>query len=194
MTARITPLSTPPNRNDPDNFVERTDTFLSEIPVFGTEANALADEVNALAAQVGTGNTNVNVKAAAAAASATEAAASATAAAASAAAAVVSATVATNKASDASASAAAADAYAVEASKLNLGAKSSPPTVDNQGEPLRPGAFYLDTPSGTWRGWDGTSWQLPTHSVAGVSSFNGATGDVTYNPEPHIFNFTMGVI
>ena len=43
----ITPLSTPPSRDDPTNFKTRADTFLSELPTFATEANALAVTVNA---------------------------------------------------------------------------------------------------------------------------------------------------
>lgn len=43
----ITALPTPvPTRQDPSNFSERADAFLSALPAFGTEANALATEVN----------------------------------------------------------------------------------------------------------------------------------------------------
>ena len=47
MVAQITPLSDPPSRADPENFVERSDQFMSELPVFAIEANVLAAEVNA---------------------------------------------------------------------------------------------------------------------------------------------------
>ena len=53
MVAQITPLSDPPSRADPENFVERSDQFMSELPVFAIEANALAVEVNANAAVMG---------------------------------------------------------------------------------------------------------------------------------------------
>ena len=53
MVAQITPLSNPPSRSDPENFVERSDQFMSEIPVFAIQANVLASEVNANAALVG---------------------------------------------------------------------------------------------------------------------------------------------
>lgn len=177
MTARITPLSTPPNRNDPATFVPRTDTFLSELPIFGAEANALADEVQGLATQVATTGADIIAKVSAAAGSASSAASSASSAASSASSAATSATNAIDS--------------AIQATRLNLGAKSSPPTVDNQGGALLTGAFYFDIPSGSWRGWDGTSWQLPIHSVAGVSSINGATGAVTIEP-PHLLNFITG--
>jgi hypothetical protein len=66
----ITPLPTPPSRNDPTNFAARGDAFLGALPDFATEANALAVDVNADA-----------VAAAADATAATAAAAAATAAA-----------------------------------------------------------------------------------------------------------------
>jgi hypothetical protein len=66
----ITPLPTPPSREDPTNFATRADDFLGALPDFAVEANALAVDVNADA-----------VSAAADAANATAAAAAATAAA-----------------------------------------------------------------------------------------------------------------
>jgi hypothetical protein len=38
----ITPLPTPPTRQDPTNFATRADTFLAALPTFATEANAAA--------------------------------------------------------------------------------------------------------------------------------------------------------
>lgn len=43
----ITPLPTPPSRDDPANFSTRADAFLAALPDFATEANALAVDVNA---------------------------------------------------------------------------------------------------------------------------------------------------
>lgn len=43
----ITPLPTPPSRQDPLNFAARADEFLGQLPQFATEANALATDVNA---------------------------------------------------------------------------------------------------------------------------------------------------
>lgn len=47
--AQIDPLSEPPSRADPDNFTERSDTFLAEIGPFALQANALALQVNGFA-------------------------------------------------------------------------------------------------------------------------------------------------
>lgn len=46
MVAQITPLPTPPQRNDSAQFRERGDAFLAALPGFQAEANALAVEVN----------------------------------------------------------------------------------------------------------------------------------------------------
>lgn len=43
----ITPLPTPPSRDDPTNFATRADAFLGALPTFATEANAQAVTVNA---------------------------------------------------------------------------------------------------------------------------------------------------
>lgn len=43
----ITPLPTPPSRQDPANFAARGDAFLGALPTFATEANALQSDVNA---------------------------------------------------------------------------------------------------------------------------------------------------
>jgi hypothetical protein len=96
--------------------------------------------------------------------------------------------------------AAAASASAIQASKLNLGNKTSPPSVDNQGDILLAGATYYDTTLSKWRVWNGAAWVDGVSAVAGVSSLNGQTGailvktiggvsilgsgDITASPDP----------
>lgn len=46
MVAQITPLPTPPTRQDPANFSARGDAFLGALPQFQAEANVLANELN----------------------------------------------------------------------------------------------------------------------------------------------------
>lgn len=41
----ITPLPTPPTRQDPTNFATRADSFLAALPTFATEANAAASTI-----------------------------------------------------------------------------------------------------------------------------------------------------
>lgn len=66
----ITPLPTPPSRDDPANFATRADAFLGALPDFATEANALAVDVNADAAAAAADATAAEAAAAAATAAA----------------------------------------------------------------------------------------------------------------------------
>lgn len=52
MVAQITPLPTPPSRQDPANFSARGDAFLGALPQFQVEANTLASEVNTVRTDV----------------------------------------------------------------------------------------------------------------------------------------------
>lgn len=175
MTALITPLSDPPSRADPESFVERSDTFMSELPVFALEANALAEEVNAKTLATQNAVIAAENQVALAAEQKTLALNSANAAALSASNALAS----ENAAAD---SAAESEASAIAASKLNLGPKASAPTVDNQGAALLTGATYYDTVLGKWRVWNGSAWTEGLSAVAGVSSINSKTGVVTLVP------------
>ncbi|KQR62662.1 hypothetical protein [Acidovorax sp. Leaf160] len=71
-----------------------------------------------------------------------------------------------------------AEASRIEASKINLGAKASAPTVDNQGQALRVGATYYDTTLNKLRAWTGTTWADSVNVTAGVKSLNGESGDL----------------
>ena len=93
-----------------------------------------------------------------------------------------SASAAADSASAAADSAVNALASEVAASKLNLGDFSSPPTTDNQGQPLRINANYYDTTLGRIRSWSGSAWADGISAVAGVSSVNGQTGDIVLPP------------
>jgi hypothetical protein len=67
----------------------------------------------------------------------------------------------------------------LRAAKFNLGNKTTPPTLDNQGAALLAGATYYDTALNKWRVWSGSAWVEGISAVAGVSSVNGQTGNVT---------------
>jgi len=110
-----------------------------------------------------------------AASSATASANSATASATSATASAASATTATTQASNAStsATAAAASAAAAAASADNfddtyLGAKSSEPSTDNDGDPLNAGDLFFDTTANAIKVYTGSAWQ--TVSQASLTS------------------------
>ncbi len=109
----ITPLPTPPTRDDPANFATRADTFLAALPDFATEANALATDVEGDA-------TAAAASASAASTSASNAASSASAASTSASNAASSASAASSSASNAASSASAASSSATAAANSAL--------------------------------------------------------------------------
>lgn len=99
----------------------------------------------------------------------------------------ISALSATSSASSASASASAASSSAASAAASYdsfddryLGAKSSAPSVDNDGNALLTGALYWNSTSSLLYIWTGSSWDQAAFSVSGaVTSFNTRTGAVT---------------
>ena len=105
-----------------------------------------------------------------------------------------SATTATTKASEASTSATSAATSATTASTAAtnaeasydsfddryLGAKSSAPSTDNDGDALLTGSLYYNSSSNQLYVWSGSGWDEAAFSVSGaVSSFNTRTGAVT---------------
>ena len=117
------------------------------------------------AASATTSATNAATSATAAASSATAAASSATSAASSATTATTQASTATTQASNASTSATAAASSATSAAAsfdsfddVYLGAKSSAPSVDNDGDALAEGALYFNTSTDALNVWSGSSW------------------------------------
>lgn len=168
----ITALPTPPLPTDtPADFNTKAFALLGALPTFVTEANALETAVDADAT---TATTQANL-------ATTQANSAAT-----------SANTASTKATEASNSAAAAETSRIEASKLNLGSKTTAPALDNQGEPLLAGCTYYDTTLSKWRVWTGASWGDGISAGAGVSSFNGMTGNVVYEV-PEIVQLTKPV-
>jgi hypothetical protein len=92
----------------------------------------------------------------------------------------VSALSATNSATSASASATAAAASYDSFDDRYLGAKSSAPSVDNDGNALLTGALYWNSTSSLLFIWTGSAWDQAAFSVSGaVTSFNTRTGAVT---------------
>jgi len=119
------------------------------------------------------------VDAASATTSATNAAASATTATTKASEAATSATTATTKASEAATSAASAAASYDSFDDRYLGAKSSDPSTDNDGNALITGALFFHTGDGEFKVWNGSAFititvaatnQANINTVAGISS------------------------
>jgi len=104
--------------------------------------------------------------------SATSAATSATAAASSATAAASSATAAASSATSAASSATSAAASYDSFDDRYLGAKSSAPTVDNDGDALVVGALYFNSTTNIMNVYGSSGWQAAGSSVNGTSSRN----------------------
>lgn len=60
-----------------------------------------------------------------------------------------------------------------------LGVKASDPAVDNDGNPLQPGAIYVNSNSGFLRAYTGAAWVQGISALAGVESVNGLMGAIT---------------
>ena len=147
-----------------------------------SSASTSASTATTRASEASTSATNASNSETAAASSATSAATSATDAATSETNAATSATTATTQASAASTSADAASdselAAAVSASDAAdsfdsfddryLGAKSSAPTVDNDGDALITGALYFNTTAGVMYVYTGSTWVAAYVSATGV--------------------------
>ena len=139
-----------------------------------TAAATSATSAAASATAAATSEANAATSATSAATSATSAAASATAAATSASSAATSATAAASSATQAEA---AWDSF----DDRYLGPKASPPTVDNDGNPLTAGVIYYNTGDGNMYVWSGSAWVVftSTGDITAVNAGNGLQGGGT---------------
>ena len=130
-----------------------------------TVATTKAAEAAASASAASSSATSAATEATNASTSASNSATSATASASSAAAASTSET---NAASSATAAAASYDSF----DDRYLGAKSSAPTTDNDGDALAEGAMYYDTGDDIIYVWNGSTWQTITTGSGGLQAAN----------------------
>jgi len=143
----------------------------SETNAAASETAAAASETAAAASEsaAATSETNAANSASAASTSASNASTSETNAASSATAAAGSATAAAASATAAETAETGVEAAVEEFEGLYLGAKSTPPTTDNQGNPLQTGALYFNTVSDTMFVWSGSSWAAAGSAVNGTA-------------------------
>lgn len=166
----ISTVINPPLVSDtPEQFNTKAFDSWLKLSLLSPELNTWSIAADALGVSMSSNKSAVDLKAAEASASASNATGSASSA-------NSSKIEAAQSASNALTSANNAESSAVQASKLNLGAKNTPPTLDNQGQPLLTGAVYYDTVSAKWKVWNGSTWVNGV--TAGVTSVNGNTGDV----------------
>lgn len=156
----VSPLPTPPSTTDPQNFDPRADAFLGSLPTNQAEMNSLGTNVydNALK----TYNSANDASAAA--------------------------NVAVPAADSANNSAITASTAYTNMQKLYLGAKTSAPSTDNQGNPLQLGTWYTNTSTGYWYWWDGLVWKLGMSDLSTVDFTTQVTGKPTTLPGYGITN------
>ena len=116
------------------------------------------------------------VDAVSSATSATASASSATASASSATASANSATASANSATAAASSATSAANSFDDFDDRYLGAKSSEPSTDNDGDALVTGALFFDTTAGAMKVYTGSAWQTVTVSAANQANINTVAG------------------
>ena len=152
--------------------------------VDAASASASAAAAAASASAAATSETNAATSESNAATSATTATTQASNASTSATNAATSASTASTQASNAAASASAAAAYVDNFDDTYLGAKTSDPTLDNDGDPLADGALYFNTTDDVMKVYDlgTTTWYQLTPTVSNQTNINtvaGISGDVT---------------
>ena len=141
-----------------------------------SSASTATTKASEASTSASTATTKASEAATSATAAATSATSSATSATASATSATASATSATNAATSATNAAASYDSF----DDRYLGAKSSAPSTDNDGDALITGALYWNTTVDKLYLWDGSAWNAAAFDASGaVTSFNTRTGAVT---------------
>ena len=172
-----------------------TNAATSESNASTSESNASTSETNAATAatNAATSESNAATSASNAATSATNAATSESNAATSESNASSSATAAASSATSAASSATSASTSATNAAASYdsfddryLGAKTSDPSTDNDGDTLLVGALYYNNTSGTMKIWTGTVWEAAYVSADGYMPLSGATmtGALTLSGDP----------
>lgn len=185
----ITALPTPPSRADAVNFADRGDAFLGALPAFQSEANALAADVTTKQGIASTAATTATTQAGIA----TTQAGIATTQVGLAEAQVdlaetqvglaeAQVALATTQAGNALTSANNAEASFDEFDERYLGAKTSNPTLDNDGNALVTGALYFNSVVGEMRVFSGSVF---------VASFLPEASFVTLNGTQTLTNKTI---
>ena len=170
-----------------NNFTALRDGFDNTLSRDGSTPNTMSADIDLNGNDITNVNTITNASGvdvvAAAAASATAAAASQAAAATSATAAASSQTAAASSQTAAASSATAAASSATSAASTYdtfddrfLGAKSSNPSVDNDGDALATGALYFNTTDDNMRVWNGSAWQAVGPTTTEQTNINTVAG------------------
>jgi hypothetical protein len=169
----ITALPTPPSRSDPANFADRGDAFLGALPTFQSEANALATDVTTkqgiASAAADTATTQAGIATTQAGIATTQVGLAEAQVDLAEAQVAIATTQAGNALTSANNAAASFDSF----DDRYLGAKTSDPTLDNDGNALLTGALYFNSVAGEMRVYSGSAWlasYLPEASYVDLNS------------------------
>lgn len=169
----ITALPTPPSRADAVNFADRGDAFLGALPTFQSEANALATDVTTKQGIASTAATTATTQAGIATTQAGIATTQVGLAEAQVDLAEAQVAIATTQAGNALTSANNAEASFDSFDDRYLGAKTSDPTLDNDGDALLTGALYFNSVAGEMRVYSGSVWVAAFLPEASFVTLNG---------------------
>ena len=162
----------------------------SAAAVSASAAATSATSASASATAAATSATSAATSASSALTSQTAAATSATSAATSASSALTSQTAAATSAADAATSASSAATTYDNFDDRYLGAKSTAPTVDNDGNPLITGAMYFNSTTGVMSVWSGSAWV----AINTTSSYSAPTLGSTLIPSGTTVTTLNGVV
>jgi hypothetical protein len=157
-----------------------------------TDAANSASAASTSASNASTSESNASASASAASTSASDASTSASAASSSATSASNSASAAATSASNASTSEANAAASYDSFDDRYLGAKSSEPTLDNDGDALITGALYFNSTTNTMRVYNGSAWEDVTDASIALNDLTDVTIASPANGEALVYNSTSG--
>jgi len=178
----LTNLAAPSGVNDATTktYVDTADALKLNLSggTMSGDINADSNKVTNLATPTATGDATSKSYVDGILGSATSAATSASAAATSATSAATSATSSENSSISSAASAASAAASYDNFDDRYLGAKSSAPTVDNDGDALVTGALYFNTTSDQLFIWNGSAWTQAAFTASGFLSGSNNLSDV----------------
>jgi hypothetical protein len=167
-------------------------TSASAAATSATNASNSASAASTSASNASTSATNASNSASAASTSASNASTSATAAASSATSASNSATASANSATAAATSATNAENAYDSFDDRYLGAKSSEPTLDNDGDALLTGALYFNSTTNIMRVYNGSAWEDVTDASVALNDLTDVTIDSPANGEALVYNSTSG--
>lgn len=160
----ISALPTAPDRTQPSTFSTRADAFVAALATFRTELNTAGDYIDGIGTSVDSDKTAAEAAQTAAEAAQGLAETAQSLAEAAQTAAEAAQTAAETAQTNAETAETGAETALTNFEKSYLGAKATPPSVDNEGGALQTGALYYDTTDDALKIYDG-GWQAAAFEI-----------------------------